>query len=179
MRPQRAWTLARGASGRRATPRRFSQLLLGGSGDERPRNGALKGHGMSARLGWSCIATVSSIIWACSDTTAPEQLSCPEAPVLLCAKGDVAVAVRAVARDAESRSVAGLKNASAAATIKQRLGFLSVALTEGNITAARDALSDARSAIVAAKSQVGQFPGDGPDLSAIELALLQVENTLK
>ena len=134
---------------------------------------------MSVRLGWRGMATVSSLIWACSDTTAPEQLLCPEAPVLLCAKGEEAVVVKAAARDAENRSVAGLKNRSAAATIKQRLGSLSDALTEGNITAARDALSDTRSALTAAKNQLSQFPGDGPDLSAIELALFQVENTIK
>lgn len=125
------------------------------------------------------IAIASSSLLACSDGTAPDQLLCPAAQVLLCTQAETAVYVAIVARDAESRNVSGLTNAARAAVLKQRLGALNVALAAGNITAAQRALTETRVAIEAAKAQLGQFPGDAPDLTAIELALLQVEKALQ
>jgi hypothetical protein len=108
---------------------------------------------------------------ACKDNPGPgpdpeRDLMCPEAQVQVCDP-----AVRTVARDASSdavsRSVPALENAAGRAALAGSLGQLDGAIANGNITQARLAFDNSRSALAAA----GGEAADAPDLGAIELLL--------
>jgi hypothetical protein len=92
---------------------------------------------------------------------------CPSAQAQLCSNAAAAAAAREASSDATSRSVPALENATARAALASSLAQLDAALVAGNITKARAALIDSRTALGAAGGQ----PGDAPDLGAIELLL--------
>lgn len=117
---------------------------------------------------------------ACRDSTGPELLTCPNAAVPFCnespeAKGAVVEATS----DAQTRNVGALKNVSAAQALSLNLRDLSAALSAGEISRARDALSKSRHELATARIQVSTYPGDAPDLTAIDLALTQVERKIQ
>lgn len=104
---------------------------------------------------------------------------CPEATVPFCAKADsIRASAGPAVTDGEARSLPVLGNAPAKATIQSELTALTTALAAGNVTRARSAVDRARAAISSARQAAG-FPGDAPDLDAIDLALIQIELALK
>jgi hypothetical protein len=103
----------------------------------------------------------------------PPALTCPSAGVPLCTNTASAAAARDGTSDAATRSTPALENATARTAVATNLGQLDAAIGVGNITDARAALGRARDAITAARGQTG-FPGDAPDLAAIELLLDRV-----
>ena len=117
---------------------------------------------------------------ACSDSTAPPPPPaddvCPTATVPLCsgANAAVAAAARDAVADAVGRSTPALENAGARPELAASLAELEAMLAAGNVTRSRNALGRARAALTAAHAQLGTFPGDAPDLTAIELALDRV-----
>jgi hypothetical protein len=126
----------------------------------------------AAALGAACIA--------CGDSPTqlqqqePPPLTCPSAGVPLCSSPAATAAARDGTSDAAARSTAALENTTARAALATNLGQLDAALGTQNITNARAALGRVRDAISAGRGQLNQFPGDAPDLAAIELLLDQV-----
>ena len=133
----------------------------------------------------SCVFTVALMLAAatpgCSDASAPRaDLFCPGAGVALCAKSDsVRSVVLPAVNDARLRNVGALKNATQAARLGGELRLLEDALRAGNVTAADAALRAASDAIGAARPQLATYPGDAPDLAAVELALIQIARAIK
>lgn len=117
----------------------------------------------------------------CSDATAPLRATCANVRVALCTEldaGSIPLAAQA-ASDAAGRIVVALRNAGAAASLRGALNELGGAIRAGQITEARDALARASSALAEARLRLSQFPGDAPDLTAIELTLVQADLALK
>lgn len=130
--------------------------------------------------------TVSALVLGvaaagCSDGTAPQpDLVCPSASVPLCTRSDsVGVVILPAANDARTRSVSALKNVAQAARLATELSRISEALKAGNVTLVKGGLRAAREVLVAARQQLGSYPGDAPDLAAVELALIQIERAVK
>lgn len=116
---------------------------------------------------------------ACTEAAATEEEVCPSAQVPLCVKADSTLAVVSpMTNDAVARSAAALGNAPVRATLTTEINAVKSAIAAGNVSQARAALTRARAAIVAARQQ-NTHPGDAPDLSAIELALIQLELATK
>lgn len=117
----------------------------------------------------------------CSDATAPRRDTCASVRVALCTEldaGSIPLAAQA-ASDAAGRIAVALRNGGAAASLRGVLNELGGAIRAGQITEARDALAHARRALAEARLRLSQFPGDAPDLTAIELALVQADLALK
>jgi hypothetical protein len=116
---------------------------------------------------------------ACTDPAATKDDLCPAAQVPLCTNSDSTVAVVSpMTNDAVTRSAAALANAPLKATLTTEINAVQSAIAVGNVTQARAALTRARAAIVTAR-QHNSHPGDAPDMSAIELALIQLELATK
>ena len=116
---------------------------------------------------------------ACGDAAGTPEEVCPSAQVPLCAKADSTIAVISpMTNDAVVRSAAALGNPAAKAALTTEINAMKAAIAAGNVTQARGALTRARAAIAAARQQ-NSHPGDAPDLSAIELAILQLELATK
>ena len=117
------------------------------------------------------------IVVACEDTAAPEEETCPEAAVRLCfTTTDTVVAAVAAVMDIAERSTKGLTSGGPRSQIESSVPSLVEALSNGRVTAARDALADLREGIAAARA--ASNPRDEPDLAAIELALLVIDRLL-
>lgn len=116
---------------------------------------------------------------ACTESAATDEEACPSAQVPLCVKADSTLAVVSpMTNDAVARSAPALGNAAVKATLTTEINAVKSALAAGNVTQARAALTRARAAISTALQQ-NTHPGDAPDLSAIELALIQLELATK
>lgn len=107
-------------------------------------------------------------------TEPPAALTCPSADVPLCSRLTKRAAAQDAASDAAARSLPALENASTRAALGTSLSRLSTALTAGNITDARAALTGSREALGGARGQLSTSPGDAADLASIELMLDQV-----
>lgn len=125
------------------------------------------------------LALACVLAWACNEPAASEDVMCPEAAVPLCAKLDSTVAVVSpMTNDAVIRSAAALQNSPLRTALAAEIGAIRAAIAGGNVTQMKQGISRARTAIAAARQQNGH-PGDAPDLSAIELALIQLELATK
>jgi hypothetical protein len=117
---------------------------------------------------------------ACRDSIGPEPLTCTNAAVPFCTEPPEAkAAVVEATSDAQTRSVGALKNGSAAQALSLNLMDLSTALSAGEISRARSALARSRQELEKGRGQLSTYPGDAPDLTAIELALIQVERRIQ
>jgi hypothetical protein len=137
-----------------------------------------KGPGVVRRLALVvALAVWGGVTVGCGGEKPPEIIvppvdeMCPGTQVRFCTDPPAAAAAREAASDATSRSVRALENAEARAALATKLGQLESALAAGNITKARLALSDSRTALGAAGSQAA----DMPDVGAIELMLDHVD----
>lgn len=123
------------------------------------------------------VITVATLA-ACDDAAGTSELTCPAADVPLCVKADSVLAiVNPMVTDAASRSGGALANAAVKATLIQELDAVSQALAAGRVTQALAAVERARAAVTAARN-ANNPPGDAPDLTAIELALIQLARAL-
>lgn len=126
------------------------------------------------------LSFVALTVLACSETTSPEELTCPAVAVPLCLQSDSTSALlRPVTNDAATRSTGALGNAAAKTNLTTELNALAEAISRGNVTLARQAIVRARAALQTARSQLDVHPGDAPDLTAIELALIQAERAVQ
>jgi hypothetical protein len=89
----------------------------------------------------------------------------------MCASAERADAAREAFADLVGRVTPRLENATASNALGQGLGQIAIEIGLGNVTAARRALDFSREAWNAAFAQRAAFPGDTPDLGAIELEL--------
>lgn len=114
---------------------------------------------------------------ACAEPIEPADLICPDAAVIAC---DDAVRPRIalMTDDAANRSAATLTG-GAGALLVDELVALESAISAGNITQARAALARCRQAHTAAVAELSLHPENAPDLSAIDLALIQAELALQ
>lgn len=101
----------------------------------------------------------------------PTELTCATSRVQYCASETVALHAQAGTLDASERLATALENPAARQTLEVHLGRLAAALDAKKIQSARTAMTAARAAIVAARAQRDAYPGDIPDLAAIELLL--------
>jgi hypothetical protein len=115
---------------------------------------------------------------ACSDSTGPKDdqvvqtdLMCSSAQVPLCTEGAARGIAQDATSDARSRSLPALENAAGRSALDATLADLSSALSAGNVTKTRAALSRSRTALDAARAQLSSFGGDAADLGAVELLL--------
>lgn len=101
----------------------------------------------------------------------PPDQSCPSASVPLCTEPDRADVAREAVADLVGRVAPKLENPSARDALLTGLGQVAIEAGIGNVTAARRALAFTREALSAALAQKATYPGDVPDLGAIELEL--------
>lgn len=139
---------------------------------------------MSRRYTRLLSLSISPILMAlasgCHDSTAPsDHITCPAAGALVCIQPEIAKPVTEATSDASTRSSSALQNKPSATAISQELNSLVVALSAGDIGAARSALKRASDQVASAKQQLSAYPGDAPDLTAIELALIQVDKAIR
>ena len=118
------------------------------------------------------------LIAACSEVSAPKDRTCPTASVPLCLGPTLAV-ITAALTDAATRSLGAMGNVVAKPSLSSELGAVAEAIGLGNVTRATAALERARAAVAAAQQQLNVYPGDAPDLAAIELVLVQVDLAVK
>ncbi len=100
----------------------------------------------------------------------PEQ-SCPTAPVPICQSDERTDVAREAVADLVGRVAPKLENPDAREALVTGLGQLAIEAGIGNVTAGRRALTFTRQALAAAMAQRTTYPGDLPDLGAIELEL--------
>lgn len=116
---------------------------------------------------------------ACVETTATDDLTCPSAAVALCTSADsTRSVVGPLTADAATRSSGALGNEAAKTQLRIELNALAEAIAAGNVTQGRNALDRARAALAVARTQLADHPGDAPDLTVIELALIQAARAL-
>jgi len=127
----------------------------------------------AARL--ACLALVGAAAAGCGDgptgPVRPAEQSCPSVSVPLCEDSESADAAREAVADLVGRVAPKLENPGARQDLVNGLGQLAIEAGLGNITAARRALSFSREALTSALAQRSGYPGDVPDLGAIELEL--------
>jgi len=127
----------------------------------------------AARLGR--VAVVAAAVAGCGDgptgPVRPPELSCPAVAVPLCENAESADEAREAVADLVGRIAPKLENPSAREALVTGLGQLAIEAGLGNITAARRALTFSRESLGAALGQRSAYPGDTPDLGAIELEL--------
>jgi hypothetical protein len=80
--------------------------------------------------------------------------------------------------DAQGRSVGALQNRAVAERMRGQLAELTAAMTAGEVGRARELAASVRASLADGRAQLATYPGDGPDLTAIELALLAGERLL-
>jgi hypothetical protein len=100
----------------------------------------------------------------------PEQM-CPSVAVPICDDDERADVAREAVADLVGRIAPKLENPAARETLVTGLGQLAIEVGLGNVTAGRRALTFSREALAAALGQRATYPGDAPDLGAIELEL--------
>jgi hypothetical protein len=133
--------------------------------NSRFRVAILTGVAMSVAIGVGC---------AGGDATGPvrpPELICPSVAVPICQDEEQADIAREGVADLVGRLAPKLENPSARDALVTGLGQLAIEAGLGNVTAARRALAFSRDALNAALAQRASYPGDAPDLGAIELEL--------
>jgi hypothetical protein len=101
----------------------------------------------------------------------PPEQSCPSANVPICAGDEATDVAREAVADLVGRIAPKLENPAAREALVTGLGQLAIEAGLGNVTAGRRALTYSREALAAALAQRPTYPGDVPDLGAIELEL--------
>jgi hypothetical protein len=101
----------------------------------------------------------------------PPDQTCASAPAPICADEERADVAREAVADLVGRVAPKLENPAAREALVTGLGQLAIEVGLGNITAGRRALTFSREALSAALAQRSSYPGDTPDLGAIELEL--------
>ncbi len=133
-----------------------------------------------AFVGCSLLAAVAS---GCSggDATGPirpADQTCPSATVPMCEDTPETNLAREDVADLVGRVAPKLENPEASRSLVTGLGQLAIELGLGNVTNARRALTFSRDALNQALSNVSTYPGDRPDLGAIELELDRIASLL-
>ena len=108
------------------------------------------------------------------DATGPvrsPELTCPSVGVPLCQADERADVAREAVADLVGRIAPKLENPAAREALVTGLGQLAIEVGLGHVTAGRRALTFSREALSAALAQRESYPGDVPDLGAIELEL--------
>jgi hypothetical protein len=109
-----------------------------------------------------------------SDATGPvrpPEQTCPAVAAPICENEERADVAREAVADLVGRVAPKLENPTAREALVTGLGQLAIEVGLGNITAGRRALTFSREALNAALAQRATYPGDTPDLGAIELEL--------
>ncbi len=101
----------------------------------------------------------------------PPEQSCPTASVPICQSDERTDVAREAVADLVGRIAPKLENPAAREALVTGLGQLAIEAGLGNVTAGRRALTFSREALAAALAQRSAYPGDAPDLGAIELEL--------
>jgi hypothetical protein len=101
----------------------------------------------------------------------PPEQSCPTAAVPICESDERTDVAREAVADLVGRIAPKLENPAAREALVTGLGQLAIEAGLGNVTAGRRALTFSREALAAALAQRSTYPGDLPDLGAIELEL--------
>jgi hypothetical protein len=101
----------------------------------------------------------------------PPEQTCPSTAVPLCDDEEQGDLAREAVADLVGRVAPKLENPAAREALVTGLGQLAIEAGLGNVTAARRALAFSREALNAALAQRSTYPGDVPDLGAIELEL--------
>jgi hypothetical protein len=128
-----------------------------------------------SRLAFLAVSLLGAASATCgSDATGPvrpPEQSCPLIAVPICedeARADIS---REAVADLVGRIAPKLENPEARQALVTGLGQLAIEVGLGNVTAGRRALAFTRDALNAALAQRATYPGDVPDLGAIELEL--------
>jgi len=136
----------------------------------------------SLLTGVALLGVIGAIGAGCSgDATGPvrpPEQRCPSAGVPICADDETADIAREAVADLVGRVAPKLENPGAREALVTGLGQLAIEVGLGNITAARRALTFSRDALNAALAQRATYPGDSPDLGAIELELDRMASLL-
>ena len=101
----------------------------------------------------------------------PPDQTCPAASVPLCSDDENTDQAREAVADLVGRIAPKLENPAARDQLVTGLGQLAIEAGLGRVTAARRALTFSREALQSALAQRTTYPGDVPDLGAIELEL--------
>jgi hypothetical protein len=101
----------------------------------------------------------------------PPEQTCPSLAVPLCQNEERADVAREAVADLVGRVAPKLENPAAREALVTGLGQLAIEVGLGNVTAGRRALTFSREALSTALAQRAAYPGDAPDLGAIELEL--------
>ena len=101
----------------------------------------------------------------------PPEQTCPAVVVPICEDDDETDLAREAVADLVGRIAPKLENPTAREALVTGLGQLAIEAGLGNVTAARRALSYSRAALSAALGARATYPGDVPDLGALELEL--------
>jgi hypothetical protein len=101
----------------------------------------------------------------------PPEQTCASVAAPICDNEERADVAREAVADLVGRVAPKLENPAAREALVTGLGQLAIEVGLGNITAARRALTFSRDALNAALAQRATYPGDMPDLGAIELEL--------
>jgi hypothetical protein len=116
-------------------------------------------------------ATSSSCGGDATGPVRPPEQSCPSAAVPICQGDERTDVAREAVADLVGRIAPKLENPAAREALVTGLGQLAIEAGLGNVTAGRRALTFSREALAAALTQRSAYPGDLPDLGAIELEL--------
>jgi hypothetical protein len=101
----------------------------------------------------------------------PPEQTCPSVAIPICEDEERADIAREAVADLVGRIAPKLENPVARDGLVTGLGQLAIEVGLGNVTSARRALTFSREALSAALAQRATYPGDLPDLGAIELEL--------
>jgi hypothetical protein len=101
----------------------------------------------------------------------PPEQTCPSVSVPICEHEEQADVAREAVADLVGRIAPKLENPAAREALVTGLGQLAIEVGLGHVTAGRRALTFSREALNAALAQRATYPGDTPDLGAIELEL--------
>jgi hypothetical protein len=101
----------------------------------------------------------------------PAEQTCPSVAVPICQNDEQADVAREAVADLVGRVAPKLENPVARDALVTGLGQLTIEVGLGNVTVARRALAFSRDALAAALAQRATYPGDVPDLGAVELEL--------
>jgi hypothetical protein len=135
----------------------------------------------TARISKSRLAGVAAAMLLGASTTScggdatgpvrPPEQSCPNVAAPICESDERTDVAREAVADLVGRIAPKLENPAAREALVTGLGQLAIEAGLGNVTAGRRALTFSREALAAALAQRSTYPGDVPDLGAIELEL--------
>ena len=135
----------------------------------------------TARIPKSRLASVAAALLLAASITScggdatgpvrPPEQSCPTVAAPICESDERADVAREAVADLVGRIAPKLENPAAREALVTGLGQLAIEAGLGNVTAGRRALTFSREALAAALAQRSAYPGDVPDLGAIELEL--------